>query len=307
MKIYINKIKENWVVDQFVKEWDEFNTEITSKKARSSDIIWLIAPWTWKKVNNKNLRNKKVLCTIHHLDFNKFDNREEKNFYERDNFVDFYHTISEKSKIQLQKLTDKSITVMPFWMNQNNFYQIKNNRNLKNKFNLNPDSYYIGSFQRDTEGHDLISPKLSKGPDRFLEIIVQKNKEIKNLEIILTGKRRNFLINQFTKNGIDFRYFEMVSNNELNELFNILDLYIVSSRVEGGPRSIFESAITKTPVISTDVGFASQLLHPESIFDMNNFSKAKPNVEYAFNNVQKYTLPEGMKSYLNLFKEIYES
>ena len=307
MKIYINKIKENWVVDQFVKEWDEFNTEITSKKARSSDIIWLIAPWTWKKVNNKYLRNKKVLCTIHHLDFTKFDNREEKNFYERDNFVDFYHTISEKSKIQLQKLTDKSITVMPFWVNQNNFYQIKNNRNLINKFNLNSDSYYIGSFQRDTEGHDLISPKLSKGPDRFLEIIVQKNKEIKNLEIILTGKRRNFLINQFTKNGIDFRYFEMVSNNELNELFNILDLYIVSSRVEGGPRSIFESAITKTPVISTDVGFASQLLHPESIFDMNNFSKAKPNVEYAFNNVQKYTLPEGMKSYLNLFKEIYES
>ena len=307
MKIYINKIKENWVVDQFVKEWDEFNTEITSKKARSSDIIWLIAPWTWKTVKNKYLRNKKVLCTIHHLDFTKFDNREEKNFYERDNFVDFYHTISEKSKIQLQKLTDKSITVMPFWVNQNNFYQIKNNRNLISKFNLNPDSYYIGSFQRDTEGHDLISPKLSKGPDRFLEIIVQKNKEIKNLEIILTGKRRNFLINQFTKNGIDFRYFEMVSNNELNELFNILDLYIVSSRVEGGPRSIFESAITKTPVISTDVGFASQLLHPESIFDMNNFSKAKTNVEYAFNNVQKYTLPEGMKSYLNLFKEIYES
>ena len=269
--------------------------KLLQKKARSSDIIWLIAPWTWKKVNNKNLRNKKVLCTIHHLDFNKFDNREEKNFYERDNFVDFYHTISEKSKIQLQKLTDKSITVMPFWMNQNNFYQIKNNRNLKNKFNLNPDSYYIGSFQRDTEGHDLISPKLSKGPDRFLEIIVQKNKEIKNLEIILTGKRRNYLINEFTKNGIDFRYFEMVSNNELNELYNILDLYIVSSRVEGGPRSIFESAITKTPVISTDVGFASKLLHPESIFDMNNFSKAKPNVEYAFNNVQKYTLPEGMK------------
>ena len=33
MKIYINKIKENWVVDQFVKEWDEFNTEITSKKS----------------------------------------------------------------------------------------------------------------------------------------------------------------------------------------------------------------------------------------------------------------------------------
>ena len=25
----------------------------------------------------------------------------------------------------------------------------------------------IGSFQRDTEGHDMISPKLVKGPDIF--------------------------------------------------------------------------------------------------------------------------------------------
>ena len=41
--------------------------------------------------------------------------------------------------------------------------------------------------------------------------------------------------------------------NELNELYNCLDLYIVSSRYEGGPQAIFECALTKTPIISTNV------------------------------------------------------
>ena len=80
----------------------------------------------------------------------------------------------------------------------------------------------------------------------------------------------------------------------MNELYNCLDLYTVSSRVEGGPQSIFECSLVKTPIISTDVGLASEILSPESIFSMNNFNNAKPDIEYAYENVQKYTLPKGL-------------
>ena len=45
----------------------------------------------------------------------------------------------------------------------------------------------------------------------------------------------------------------MASFETLNELYNILDLYIVASRIEGGPQAILECAVTKTPVISTDM------------------------------------------------------
>ena len=127
------------------------------------------------------------------------------------------------------------------------------------------------------------------------------------MEIILTGIRRNYLINEFKKLGIKYKYFEMVNIQELNELYNVLDLYIVSSRTEGGPRSLFECAITRTPIISTDVGFASELLHPSSIFNMNNFQEALPNIEYAYKNVQNYTLPIGLESFDSMFKEIYEN
>ena len=44
------------------------------------------------------------------------------------------------------------------------------------KLNISENAYVIGSFQRDTEGKDLKSPKLIKGPDRLLEIFEHYNK-----------------------------------------------------------------------------------------------------------------------------------
>ena len=54
----------------------------------------------------------------------------------------------------------------------------------------------------------------------------------------------------------------MGSFEEINELYNILNLYIVASRYEGGPQSILECSLTRTPIISTDVGIASEILSP---------------------------------------------
>ena len=44
-------------------------------------------------------------------------------------------------------------------------------KRLKKKYGIDKVSYCFGSFQRDTEVSDLITPKLSKGPDRLVKII----------------------------------------------------------------------------------------------------------------------------------------
>ena len=41
------------------------------------------------------LKQKTVLCTIHHIDEKKFIGDEGKDFYKLDKFVDYYHTISK--------------------------------------------------------------------------------------------------------------------------------------------------------------------------------------------------------------------
>jgi len=307
MKIFINNANENWVVDRFIKEWNKYNYKTKKQFNFGNHIIWLIAPWTWKKVSINSLKKNKVVCTIHHIDEDKFGEKERNDFIERDKYVDHYHVISNSTYSQVSKLTEKPLTKIPFWVNQNIWFEIKEKSKLYKKYKLSEDNYYVGSFQRDTEGHDLISPKLSKGPDQLLEILKHLKNKKDNLVVILTGKRRNYIIEKLEKERIDYKYFEMAPFNEINELYNILNLYIVSSRYEGGPQSILECSLIKTPIISTDVGIASEILDKSSIFDMSNFKKAQPNIDVALKNVEKYKIPSGFKEFNNMFRDIYEN
>ena len=307
MKIYLNSAKENWVVDRFREEWYKYNSSISTKIIRNSDIVWIISPWTWKKINKKILSKKKVICSIYHLDEDKFDQKQLDEFNLRDEYVDLYHVISENTKKQIKKLTNKPIVSIPFWVNQEIWKDINEKDILREKYKLDLDSYLIGSFQRDTEGKDLISPKLSKGPDQFIKIIKEYKEKNKKIGVILAGKRRNFIIENLEKLDIPFNYFEMVDFKELNELYNCLDLYIVSSRYEGGPQAVMECAITRTPIISTDVGVASEILHPNSIFSMNSFMNAKPNTDYAYEKVQKYLIPNGFENFRKIINQVYEN
>ena len=307
MKVYINSANENWVVDRFIKEWNNYNFKQSKSYFFGNKLIWLIAPWTWHKIPLRYLTKNKVLCTIHHIDEDKFTETESKEFQERDTYVNAYHVISNKTFDQVKKLTSKPIYKIPFWVNQNIWFSIENKKSLRKKFNINNDAYLVGSFQRDTEGKDLISPKLSKGPDQFIKIILHLNEKHDDLLVLLTGKRRNYMISELRKNKINFKYFEMASFKEINELYNLLDLYIVSSRFEGGPQSILECGITKTPIISTNVGVAEEILGSESIFNMSNFEKAKPNIEIAYKNSKQFIIPQGFNIFNQVLKEVYEN
>jgi glycosyltransferase involved in cell wall biosynthesis len=307
MKIYTNKIKESWIIDRISEEWYKNNRDISTKKINESDIIWIIASWTWKKIPKKVLSRKKVIASIYHIDFKAFGYDEKKDFYEMDKYVDVYHVISLKTEEQLKKLTNKKIISIPFWVNQKNWYHIENKSELRTKWGIGANDYLVGSFQRDTEGTDLESPKLIKGPDSLINILKGIKENNKKLVVILAGTRRQYVLKNLKKLEIDFKYFEMVDIKELNELYNILDLYIVSSRLEGGPQAILEASITKTPLVSTDVGVASEILHKSSIFEVENFNEATPMTDYAYFNSLKFTIPNGMDKFINMFKDLYEN
>ena len=109
MKIYLSKINESWIVDRFREDWYKYNQDISSKKIYKADTIWIISPWVWKKIPKRHLEKKNVVCSIYHIDFDSFNNEEQKDFEDRDKYVDFYHVISKNTKKQLEKITDKKI------------------------------------------------------------------------------------------------------------------------------------------------------------------------------------------------------
>lgn len=304
MKIYLNSPNENWIVDRLVDEWYFYNPDISTREIETSDLVWIISPWTWNKLNKKKLLRKKVICTIHHIDPKKFSLNE---FKLLDEVVDFYHVISKKTINELKKVTNKKIFYSPFWIDSKKWFYIPNKEQLRKNNRLDPSAYLVGSFQRDTEKGRKKLPKLEKGPDIFIEAVKQLYKEHQNLEVILTGIRRDFIISELNNLKIKFYYLGMVDYIKLNQLYNSLDLYIVSSRIEGGPAAIMECAITKTPIVSTDVGIASEILHAESIYNQQDFLKAVPNIEYAYSSIKKFTLPLGFESFIKFFEEIYEN
>jgi len=301
MKIFVSKINESWIVDRVRNEWLENNKEISTNSIRNADIIWIVAPWLWKKIPLRHLKNKIVVCSMYHLDGS---NAEIEDFLQRDQYVDYYHVISKNTERQIRPLTEKTIKSIPFWVDDKVFFEIKNKQELKKSLNLDQNKYYIGSFQRDTEGSDLKSPKLIKGPDRLIEIIASKFTNNKKIEVILTGKRRQYVISELEKIGVPYTYFEMADLKLLNELYNVLDLYIVSSRIEGGPQAIIECGLSKTPIISTDVGVAKEILAPKSIFEMSNFENAETDEKIAYENSVKFNLINGQQKFVDMFLEV---
>ena len=95
----------------------------------------------------------------------------------------------------------------------------------------------------------------------------------------------------------------MCSQELMNKLYNGLDLYIVGSRVEGGPRAINEAALTSTPLYSTDVGIAPYICHKDSIFDMkkpHTILDCRANTEWNYERAMEFSIKNHMKNFTKI-------
>jgi len=299
MKIFINPPGENWICDRLRSEFYEHLPNICTDSIYEADIVWIIAPWT-VDYNHPILSTKKVISTIHHIDPCKIDKDRLSLINEKS---DYLHFVSEQSYRDNKELFSKPVFCRHWWVNGFIYKPLDKTFALKS-FDLPDDNFYIGSFQRDTEGHDLVSPKLSKGPDVFCDIVEKMHLQNKKIHVLLAGWRRYYVINRLKSKNIPYTYKEMLSFEELNIFYNCLDLYIVSSRCEGGPQAIPECAATKTPIISTDVGCANLFLNKKSIYNPPDFEAAKPNVNAGFKNVKNYLIPNGLSSFIEYFNKL---
>ena len=310
VKIYIvseNITLENnqtWIIDIFANEFTKYSSLNFTQDIEEADLVWIVG-YDLDKVKfiKQMVHRPKVVTTIHHIDIQHTDTILEF-IREVEPITTRYHVICDKVERDLRRYTSKPIVKANFWINEDCFYPIEDKESIRTKWNLPMNRYVIGSFQRDTNGKSkCMVPKLSKGPDILVNILKKIKQSNPNLLVLLTGRRRNYIINELTQEGIEYVYHEMVSAQELNVLYNCLDLYVVSSRVEGGPRAIMECGLTKTPIISTDVGIASLILPTKSIYDMNNYKTyrdAVPDTEHAYEESRKYTIQKHMEFFIQI-------
>lgn len=307
MKIYALAPNENWICDRFVKEWNKNNPETIASSPYDCDVLWLLADWCWNQIDYRKIdRNKtKIIASVHHIVPSKFNNHNSvKEWKTRDSLIDAYHVPCEKTKQQIVNLTKKPIYAFPFWTNSKMWHPL-DKKVCRSNLSLPDNKFIIGSFQRDTEGSDLISPKLEKGPDLLVNTI-EKISNTKDVHVLLGGWRRQYVISRLEKLNISYTYNELPNFFVLNQMYNALDLYLVTARYEGGPQSIVECGLTKTPIISTDVGLAYEILNPKSYTkNIENILNCVYDVNWAYEKSKEISIKQkGFEPFYKMFSEM---
>ncbi|NQV88700.1 MAG: glycosyltransferase family 4 protein [Parcubacteria group bacterium] len=152
------------------------------------------------------------------------------------------------------------VHVIPLGIDLSKFHAASDEEkgSIQRSLEIPENRFVIGSFQKDGEGWgDGLEPKLVKGPDVFVDTVIQ----VKDLRpfVLLTGPSRGYVKKRLSENGIDFKHIYIDNFSEIPRMYNALDLYIIASRVEGGPMAILESWASGVPVVSTKVGMVPDI------------------------------------------------
>lgn len=264
-------------------------------------------------------KSNKLVFSIFHIDSLRDRYKNLLNIQKRINYI---HTSSSLSKKELINMgfSKEKVIVIPLGVDLSLFNPASHGEKmeLRRKYGLPVDRLIIGSFQKDGIGWgEGYKPKLIKGPDIFVDTII-KLKKYKPF-ILLTGPSRGYVKNRLEENGIEYAHYFFQDYRKIADCYKILDLYLISSRVEGGPKSLLESMASGIPVVSTRVGMVVDIgknLQNVLMADFNPKDLATKSKQIFENDNLKNTLVEkGLqtakkfdwsKIAKNYYKEMYK-
>ncbi len=266
--------------------------------------------------------NYYVVSFFHgNLDTNKKFRRKINFLLKRMDLIDY---VTIPNLIMLKRFEEwgvdkKKIIIIKVGFDSKLFIKNLNSNDLKKKFNLPLKKLIIGSFQKDGDGWgEGLSPKLIKGPDIFCKVIKELNKKFK-IHVLLTGPSRGYVKKFLIENNISYTHNYLKDFKDLPLFYSMLDLYLITSREEGGPKSLIESMSMNVPFVSTKVGLANEICNytendifcniddTESLIiksskilnDLNNFSL---NIDY--NIIQNHDFDFIAGQYFEIYNKL---
>lgn len=121
-------------------------------------------------------------------------------------------------------------------------------------------AFCIGSFHKDGQGMgDGNVPKLIKGPDVFIDVISQISKH-HNVFVLLSAPARGFIKKGLDAIGVPYRHIVEEDYHRIPRLYHALDLYLLTSREEGGPKGVLEALASGVPFVGTKVGLVPDII-----------------------------------------------
>jgi glycosyltransferase involved in cell wall biosynthesis len=161
-------------------------------------------------------------------------------------------------------IAPEKLHLIPIGINLSIFQQQTSElkRQYRLQYGIPQSATVIGSFQKDGVGWaEGLEPKLIKGPDVFVKAMHALKGQLPELHVVLSGPARGYVKAGLEKLAIPYHHFHLPEYAEISQLFQTLDLYMITSRQEGGPKAVLESMASGIPLVTTRVGQAMDLVN----------------------------------------------
>lgn len=202
-------------------------------------------------------------------------------------YVDIFHTSANITKCKLieKGISEGKIVVIPLGVDLKVFNPVDNEEksSLRKEYGIPEHRLIIGSFQKDGVGWgEGLKPKLIKGPDIFVKTVEKLSKNYP-IFVVLVGPARGFVKMELEKRNIPYKDFGYLKNSsEVAKYYDVLDLYLITSRIEGGPKQILEAWASGVPVVSTKVGMVPDITRDSEnvlLVEVENFDQIANKAE----------------------------
>lgn len=132
----------------------------------------------------------------------------------------------------------------------------QNKNQLRDRLGIHKDAACIGFFGKNSSDNDG-----RKGVDVFEAAVSKLNRQVERLAVLIIGPGWEALANSLRASGVDCIWIPYIQDvSDLPRMYQVLDFYWVTSRVEGGPVTLLEAMSTGVCCLTTPVGIAREIV-----------------------------------------------
>jgi glycosyltransferase involved in cell wall biosynthesis len=241
-----------------------------------ADVVHSVWEEPLLRLSPDQLAGKRIICHVCNDVFKTYANAFMLTAAER---IGLFVAISRRAERDLQSIGLKTAYI-PYTIDTSHFTPHGDKTRieyLRNTYSIPNDKYIVGNFMRDSLGSNLSQPKEQKAAEVFVEILSALHEKGLPVHVLLAGPRRHWVRTRLTERGVPFSFVgeiidgddndvNILSQSAMGELYHLIDVNLVTSRWEGGPRCVLEGAASRTKVVSSAVGLADDVLNSESIY-----------------------------------------
>jgi glycosyltransferase involved in cell wall biosynthesis len=179
-------------------------------------------------------------------------------------YFEYVHVSCSRTRDRLVEhgAPEEKFVVIPLGVDTSLFTpaSVEECKNIRKALGIPEDVFCIGSFQKDGIGWgEGLEPKMEKGPDILCDVLERLNQKYP-LHVLLTGPARGYVKRRLEKKGIPYSHYYLNNYLDIGKYYKALDLYLITSREEGGPKAIVEAMACGVPLVTTDVGMAGDVI-----------------------------------------------